>query len=76
VPVVAVRAGALPEVCGDAALLVEPTELVDAVLAATTDDGVRARLAHAGPERAARFSWDRSAALTDAALGELLSQRA
>jgi glycosyltransferase involved in cell wall biosynthesis len=72
VPVVAARAGALPEVCGEAAVLAGADELTDAVLAAVADDGLRARLMAAGSERAAAFSWERSASSTDAAIGELL----
>ena len=74
VPVVAARAGALPEVCGEAAVLADPDELCDAVLAAASGDTLSQRLRSAGRERAATFSWDRSAALTDAAIGELLGQ--
>jgi glycosyltransferase involved in cell wall biosynthesis len=58
-PVVATAAGALPETCADAALLVDPGDagaLADAVLAALDDP----RLAAAGPARAARFSWKRT----------------
>jgi glycosyltransferase involved in cell wall biosynthesis len=66
-PVVATAAGALPETCGDAALLVDPGDadaLADAVLAALGD----ARLAAAGPARAARFSWGRTVGEIDALL--------
>ena len=61
VPVVASDRGALPETCGDAALLVDPTDqpaIADAVDAAIGDDGLRER----GLRRAAQFSWDRTAA--------------
>ncbi len=71
VPVVAVARGALPETVGDAALLAEPAELTAAVLAAACDDGVRAPLAAAGPRRAARYSWSRTAEQTDALLRSL-----
>ena len=53
-------ARALPETCGDAALLVDPTDqaaIADAVLAAIGDAGLRAR----GLRRAAEFSWERTA---------------
>lgn len=72
VPVVAARAGALPEVCGDAALLVDAGDLADAVVAAVSDEPLRERLIARGIVRARAFSWDRSAALTDAAIGDLL----
>lgn len=62
-PVVAARRGALPEVCGEAALLVEPTgeglgEGLDAVLG---DDELAARLVALGRRRALRFDWDAAA---------------
>jgi glycosyltransferase involved in cell wall biosynthesis len=75
-PVVATAAGALPETCGEAALLVgldAPDELADAAIAAATDASVRERLIAAGQERAGRYGWDRTAALTDQAVSELLS---
>ena len=74
-PVVASDRGALPEVCGDAALLVDPTDetaLADALLAAVEDGGLAGRLARAGTERAAAFTWDRAAQLTDRAIEAVL----
>ena len=75
VPVVAADRGALPETCGDAALLVDPTDetaFADALIAATSDGELRDRLARAGPERAAGFTWERAASQTDALIGRLL----
>src|SRR4051812_8972712 len=63
VPVVAARAGALPEVLGDAALLADPSSvpaLAAALHAAVADDATRARLVAAGRERAARYTWKRA----------------
>jgi glycosyltransferase involved in cell wall biosynthesis len=62
-PVVAAATGALPEVCGDAALLVEPTAeaIADALERATTDDDLIRRLELAGPARARQFTWRRAA---------------
>ena len=63
--VVAANRAALPETCGDAALLVDPDDgaaLAAAVLAAATDAGAREALRAAGLRRAAQFSWDRTAA--------------
>ena len=51
VPVVAADSGALPETCGDAALLVDPGDsaaIADALDLATSDEGVRERLHSAG----------------------------
>jgi glycosyltransferase involved in cell wall biosynthesis len=64
VPVVAAAAGAIPEVAGDAALLVDPHDpgaLAAALVAAATDDEVRGRLVAAGQARLAAFSWPASA---------------
>jgi glycosyltransferase involved in cell wall biosynthesis len=76
VPLVAARAAALPEVCGDAALLVDLDrggELADATVTAATDDRMRAALRVAGIVRAAQFTWDRTATLTDEAVRPLLA---
>ena len=48
--------------------------LGDALLSAATDQAVRKRLVPAGIERAAEFSWDRSARLTDHAIGDVLAE--
>jgi GT2 family glycosyltransferase/glycosyltransferase involved in cell wall biosynthesis len=77
VPVVAADRTALPETCGDAALLVDPDDgpaLADALLKASHDEAERQRLVAAGLERAAQFSWTRSAELTDAVIAEVLEQ--
>jgi glycosyltransferase involved in cell wall biosynthesis len=76
-PVVAARAGALPETCGDAALLVEPSDapgFADALVAAACDEQDRARLIEAGRRRAAEFSWTRTARLTDALISEVIGR--
>ena len=55
----------LPEVAGDAAILVDPTD-VDAIAAAmlqlSQDEALRQRLIAAGYENVKRFSWDKAAA--------------
>jgi glycosyltransferase involved in cell wall biosynthesis len=69
--VVAADRAALPETCGDAALLVDPDDpraVAEALTSAVFDPGVRDRLIAAGHRRAAGFSWDRSAAELDALL--------
>jgi glycosyltransferase involved in cell wall biosynthesis len=66
-PVVAADAGALPETCGGAALLVDPRDpvaIAGAVERAAGDERLRA----AGIARAAVFTWERSALLVDALL--------
>jgi GT2 family glycosyltransferase/glycosyltransferase involved in cell wall biosynthesis len=77
VPVIAANRAALPETCGDAALLVDPkdeTELADALATAITDDELRRTLVDAGLRQAARFSWDRAAERTDAVVGDVLAE--
>jgi glycosyltransferase involved in cell wall biosynthesis len=67
VPVVAACAGALPEICGDAARYADPRDeagIADAVEAALGDDSARA----AGPARAKQFTWDRTVRELDAIL--------
>ena len=73
-PVVAAARGALPEVCGPAALLVDPDDpdaVADAVVRAATEDGLRAQLCESGLGRAAELTWDRAAAEVDALLRAL-----
>ena len=64
-PVVAARAGATPEIAGDAAELVEPDDpegFADAMWRVATDEALRTRLVAAGRLRAAEYSWDKAAA--------------
>jgi alpha-1,3-rhamnosyl/mannosyltransferase len=63
-PVVAARAGALPEVCGDAALLVEPSGdgLAEGILSVLGDRSRADELRLRGKARATGFSWATSAA--------------
>jgi glycosyltransferase involved in cell wall biosynthesis len=67
VPVVAARAGALPETCGDAARYVDPRDeagIAEAVADAIGDQALKA----AGPQRARHYTWDRTIAELDAIL--------
>ena len=61
VPVLAVRNAGTQEVCGDAALLVEPAELATGLQRIATDDRLRANLGRQGRERVRAFSWSKSA---------------
>jgi len=64
VPVVASRRGALPEVLGDAGLLVDPDdpdEIAGAIGRLLTDPTLAASCAARGVERAREFEWDRAA---------------
>lgn len=63
-PVVAGDAGSLPEVLGDAALMVPPEDvgaLAAAIRRAQTDKSLRDQLRARGLDRAARFTWDAAA---------------
>jgi glycosyltransferase involved in cell wall biosynthesis len=67
VPIACSRAGALPEVCGDAALLFDPLSveaIVDAVDRILGDAALRQQLSAAGTARAGDFSWTKSAGST------------
>jgi glycosyltransferase involved in cell wall biosynthesis len=57
-PVVAARAGALPEVCAGAAVLVDPLDEAD--IAAGLEDAIesRDRLRPLGRARAAELTWE------------------
>lgn len=66
-PVLTSNVTALPEVAGDAAVLVDPCSvdaIADGMVRLGTDPALRARLAAAGTARAAAFSWARTAAET------------
>lgn len=66
VPVVSSTSSALPEVCGDAAVLVDPAdvEALAAALRAWIDVEPRRAWIARGRQRAGAFSWDRAAKLT------------
>jgi len=60
-PVLTSTTGALAEIAGDAALLVDPydvTAIAAGIRTLDTDSGLRARMSAAGPAAAARFSAD------------------
>lgn len=66
-PVIAADAGALPEISGGAALLVDPysqDEIAEAIRRTLTDDGLRQRLIDSGLQRAKAFSWEKCARQT------------
>jgi glycosyltransferase involved in cell wall biosynthesis len=71
--VVASQAASIPEVAGDAALLVDPLDedaLARALRAAVEREPLRRRLRKLGLERVRRYSWDETARLTAEALEE------
>ena len=66
-PVVTSNVSSLPEVAGDAAVLVDPYDvdsIVDGVRAVLSDEGLANELRRRGPIRAREFSWERSVAKT------------
>ena len=66
-PVVCGNMSSLPEVAGDAALMVDPRDtsaLSGTILRAMEDRKVRLYLREKGLAQAARFSWDRTAEAT------------
>ena len=63
-PVVTATTSACPEIAGDAALLVDPDDVVGLATAMqqiSFDDGLAEELRHKGFRRAASFSWEQSA---------------
>lgn len=77
VPVVAADRAALPETCGDAALLVDPDNqiaIAEAVCSVVTDERLHARLREAGLRRAATRTWDKAAAELDTLLVSVASR--
>jgi glycosyltransferase involved in cell wall biosynthesis len=72
---IAVATSSIPEVVGDAALLVERSDarlLAEALDRLARDDAARAALAARGRTRAARFRWSDTAARTRAVYDEVL----
>jgi len=75
-PVIASRRASLPEVVGDAGILVEPMD--DAAIAShmrslIEDDGLHARLGQAGQVRAAAFTWSKFARETMAVYKKIVA---
>jgi glycosyltransferase involved in cell wall biosynthesis len=64
-PVVTSNVSSLPEVAGDAAVLVDPYDagaIADGIFTVLTDERTRCTLRHKGLERARQFSWETSVA--------------
>jgi alpha-1,3-rhamnosyl/mannosyltransferase len=64
-PVITCRSTAIPEICGDAALYLDPTNELDSMVETlnrvATDEACRQALAEAGRLRARQFSWSTAA---------------
>jgi len=72
VPVVAANRGALPEVVGDAGLLVDPhdaAQLADALERVLTDGSLAVALGERGRARAARYTWRAAAKVALTSVG-------
>jgi glycosyltransferase involved in cell wall biosynthesis len=76
VPVATSDRSSLPEVAADAALLFDPTDeaaIREAIERLIGDPAEAERIRRAGRERAARFSWERTAVLTAASYRKALA---
>lgn len=77
-PVLTANNSSLPEVAGDAALLVDPLDvdaLADAMLRLSRDEALRQQLIAAGFHNVQRFSWENAARETFAVLEEAAAER-
>jgi glycosyltransferase involved in cell wall biosynthesis len=77
-PVVASNTSSIPEVLGDAALLVDPTSttaITDAMRAVLSRPEVAAQLRERGSRRAAMFSWERAAMETRQVYAQAVGER-
>ena len=78
VPVMTANNSSLPEVAGDAAILVDPTDvdaIAEAMLRLSRDEALRQQLIVAGHANVARFSWQKAARETLAVLIKAAQQR-
>jgi glycosyltransferase involved in cell wall biosynthesis len=71
VPVLTSNCSAMPEVAGDAALLVDPFNFGDALLDLATDNSLRENLTRRGLERIKQFTWESAVEKTWAVYDEL-----
>jgi glycosyltransferase involved in cell wall biosynthesis len=73
-PVVTSNVSSLPEVAGDAAILVDPyipQAIADGIYQVLTDESLRRSLRQKGLARAAQFSWEQSVQRVRAIYGEV-----
>jgi glycosyltransferase involved in cell wall biosynthesis len=67
IPVISSNAASLPEVVGDAGIMINPHDIdgfADAMYKVLTDDGLRKEMVDRGLKRASLFSWDKTAERT------------
>ena len=73
-PVLTSNRSALPEVAGDAAVLVDPMDaeaVAEGLTRLAEDEGLRAELERKGRERAKVFTWERAVQETWAVYGRI-----
>jgi glycosyltransferase involved in cell wall biosynthesis len=73
-PVVTSNVSSLPEVAGDAAVLVDPYDpqaIADGIYRVLTDETLRREMVHKGIARAGQFSWEQSVRRVRAIYGEV-----
>ena len=66
-PVITSNLSSLPEVAGDAAILIDPykvEEITDAMQVIANDTGLRSHLSQLGLQRATQFSWEKTGKAT------------
>lgn len=76
-PIVASRAGAIPELADGAAVLFDPhspEEIAEAILKTVSDSDLRRSLSERQVARAKEFTWDRCAAQTLQVLEEVTEE--
>lgn len=71
VPVLTSHCSAMPEVAGDAALLVDPLNMRDGLVRLAADESMRDDLARRGLERIKQFTWESAVEKTWAVYDEL-----
>jgi len=74
-PVVTSNVSSLPEVAGDAAVLVDPYSaeaIADGMYRVLTDNDLRSELRRRGPQRASQFSWEASVRRVREIYGQVL----
>jgi glycosyltransferase involved in cell wall biosynthesis len=77
-PVVVSNAAALPEVCGDAAIYVDPNDtqsIAAGMQRALSDETLRSDLIERGLRRAKNFTWEKTARDTLEVFDEVMSDR-
>ncbi|MGJ8638559.1 MAG: glycosyltransferase family 4 protein [Opitutaceae bacterium] len=76
-PIITSNMSSMPEIAGDAALLVDPTslaEVTDAIHAICTDDDLVQKLSTNGAKRIKEFSWEKCAHATRSVYDQVLSK--